>query len=196
MKRIFITAIGGDIGYGVIKALKNSHHELFIIGCDIHKYNYSFDEVDEFYVSPPYREEKVWLEFVLDVIKNKNIDYFWPVTEPEIKIVDNNRELFEECNLVINTTNVLNVALDKGKTASILSKANIDAPITWYSLNSCNNIFPKVVKEKFGCGSHGVQIVDDFSELRDVFNRVFTRSWYIEGVEDEAFEKAFRQKGR
>ena len=29
------------------------------------------------------------------------------------------------------------------------------------------------------------------SELRAAFDRVFTRSWYIEGVEDEAFEKAF-----
>ena len=30
-------------------------------------------------------------------------------------------------------------------------------------------------------------------ELRDAFNRVFTRSWYIEGEEDEAFEKAFAE---
>ena len=29
------------------------------------------------------------------------------------------------------------------------------------------------------------------SDLRDAFNRVFTRSWYIEGQEDAAFEKAF-----
>ena len=29
-------------------------------------------------------------------------------------------------------------------------------------------------------------------ELREAFDRVFNRSWYIEGVEDEAFEKAFR----
>lgn len=28
-------------------------------------------------------------------------------------------------------------------------------------------------------------------DIRDAFNRVFARSWYIEGVEDEAFEKAF-----
>ena len=28
-------------------------------------------------------------------------------------------------------------------------------------------------------------------ELRDAFERVYTRSWYIEGKEDEAFEKAF-----
>ena len=30
-------------------------------------------------------------------------------------------------------------------------------------------------------------------ELREAFDRVYTRSWYIEGVEDEAFEKAFAQ---
>lgn len=30
-------------------------------------------------------------------------------------------------------------------------------------------------------------------DLRSAFDRVFTRSWYIEGVEDEAFEKAFAE---
>ena len=30
-------------------------------------------------------------------------------------------------------------------------------------------------------------------DIRGAFDRVFTRSWYIEGVEDEAFEKAFAE---
>lgn len=30
-------------------------------------------------------------------------------------------------------------------------------------------------------------------DIRTAFERVFTRSWYIEGVEDEAFEKAFAE---
>lgn len=30
-------------------------------------------------------------------------------------------------------------------------------------------------------------------DLRDAFERVYTRSWYIEGVEDETFEKAFAE---
>ena len=30
-------------------------------------------------------------------------------------------------------------------------------------------------------------------DLRGAFDRVFTRSWYIEGIEDEAFEKAFAE---
>ena len=31
------------------------------------------------------------------------------------------------------------------------------------------------------------------SDLRDAFNRVFTRSWYIDGLEDETFEKVFAE---
>lgn len=31
------------------------------------------------------------------------------------------------------------------------------------------------------------------NDIRKAFDRVFTRSWYIEGVEDEAFEKAFAE---
>lgn len=30
-------------------------------------------------------------------------------------------------------------------------------------------------------------------DIRDSFNRVFTRSWYIKGIEDEAFERAFAE---
>ena len=30
-------------------------------------------------------------------------------------------------------------------------------------------------------------------ELRNAFERVFSRSWYIDGLEDEAFEKAFAE---
>lgn len=31
------------------------------------------------------------------------------------------------------------------------------------------------------------------NDIRSAFDRVFTRSWYIEGIEDEAFEKAFAE---
>ena len=30
-------------------------------------------------------------------------------------------------------------------------------------------------------------------DLRDAFERVYNRSWYIEGEEDETFEKAFAE---
>ena len=41
MKKILVTAIGGDVGYGIIKSIKKSNYDLYIVGCDIKKYNCS-----------------------------------------------------------------------------------------------------------------------------------------------------------
>lgn len=172
MKKIFITAIGGDIGYGVIKSLKKSNRDLHIIGCDVQKYNYAYDLVDEFYVSPPYRDEETWKGFVLEILKNNNIEYFWPVTEPEIKIVNGNKALFESYKVVMNKTNVLEVAMDKGRTAESLLKAGIKTPQTWTEISFCEENYPLIVKEKFGCGSHSVSIVNNHNELVEEFNRM------------------------
>lgn len=172
MKRIFITAIGGDIGYGVIKALKKSHHELYIVGCDIQKYNYCYDLVDQFYLSPMYRNVEAWKRFVLEVIEKENIDYFWPVTEPEIKLVAQNRELFSKVTVIMNQEEVLEVAMDKGKTAQYLQNAGVQTPTTWNAPEECVEKYPLVVKEKFGCGSHGVSLVQDHETLVSEFNRM------------------------
>ena len=170
MKKIFITAIGGDIGYGIIKSLKKSHHNLYIIGCDIQKYNFAYDLIDEFHSSPPYKNEEKWMEFVTEILKNQGVDYFWPVTEPEIKIVDKNKSVFNDYVVIMNNTNILEVAMDKGKTADCLLKAGILTPATWREIESCNKKFPMVVKEKFGCGSHSVSIVQNYDELVEEFH--------------------------
>ena len=165
MKKILVTAIGGDIGYGVIKALKKSNHNLHILGCDIKRYNMSSDLVDEFMVCPPYRDEKIWLDFILAALKENTVEYFWPVTEPEIRIVDKNKELFSFVKVVMNAPNVLEVAMDKGRTARYLAKNGVTTPKTWDAVADAETIFPMIVKEKFGCGSHSVSVVNNETEL-------------------------------
>ena len=197
MKRVFITAIGGDIGYGIIKSLKSGIQDLYIIGCDIRKYNYSLDLVDEFYISPDFGNEKKWMKFVKNVLRDKNVDYFWPVTESEIKIVDKNRESFSDYTVVINESNVLNIALDKGKTAEFLIKAGILTPPTWRNIHSCDNRYPMIVKETFGCGSHSVCIVNSHEELVDKFNHMDNPiiQKYI-GESDEEYTMAVFSDGK
>ena len=170
MKRIFVTAVGGDIGYGVIKALKKSNHDLHIIGCDIKKYNISYDLVDEFLECPPYRDEKIWMDFILDTLKSKSVDYFWPVTETEIRIVDRHKELFADVTVVMNTSNVLEVAMDKGETARYLAQNGVKTPKTWYAVEEAELAFPMIVKEKTGCGSHSVFVVNDSAQLQEKFD--------------------------
>ncbi|MBR0090480.1 MAG: ATP-grasp domain-containing protein [Lachnospiraceae bacterium] len=172
MKKILVTAVGGDIGYGVIKALKASTHDLYIIGCDIKKYNISYDLVNEFTVCPAYRDAGVWLDFMTDMIEQNRIDYFWPVTEPEIKIIHQNPGVFKDTTVVMNRPNVLDVAMDKGETARFLGEHGVWTPKTLTSVPSGEQKYPMIVKEKFGCGSHSVKKVQDISELRQAFQEM------------------------
>lgn len=169
MKKIFITAVGGDIGYGIIKSLKAYRNDLHIIGCDINKYNVSYDLADEFYISPAYRNEDEWLEFVCGITVSKQVDYFWPVTEPEIKIVSKHMERFAHTEVVMNAPNILQIAMDKGLTAGFLSEGGIRVPKTWDDLETAERKFPLIVKERFGCGSHSVCIADNEHDLRQAY---------------------------
>lgn len=172
--KIFVTAIGGDIGYGVIKALKQSHHNVNIVGCDTNRYNYSVDVVDSFYVCPPYSDENNWIEFVLGILRDTESDFFWPITEPEIKIVQKNKEKFDGVKVVINQDDVIDVSTDKGRTAEALREAGLNTPKTWSEADIClaenKEEYPLIVKEKFGCGSHGVKLVHSREELLEVYN--------------------------
>ena len=172
MKKMLVTAVGGDIGYGVIKAIKASNHDFYIIGCDIKKYNISYDLVDEFYVCPAYRNDDRWTDYMLDMISKKEVDFFWPVTEPEIKIVNNKLELFKDTILIMNQSNVLSVAMDKGETARYLYENGVLTPKTWLSIPQDEQNYPLIVKEKFGCGSHSVALVNNIDELKQSFGEM------------------------
>lgn len=172
MKKILVTAIGGDVGYGIIKSIKKSKYDLYIVGCDIKKYNCSYDLVDEFYSSPAYENEEEWWNFVLKLILCLNIDIFFPVTEPEIKIVNRRKLKLHNVKIIINSPHILEIALDKLKTAEFLNKEGISTPCTWGKMEDAYLQYPLVVKEKFSCGSQGVKIVDNKSELINAIKRM------------------------
>lgn len=197
MKKILITAIGGDIGYGIIKALKSSTHDLYIIGCDIKKYTMSYDVIDEFFISPAYSEENRWMEAITDIIARKKVDYFLPVSEEEIRIVDQHRKLFNGVTLLINESNVLQIAMDKGLTAKYLLENGIITPATYESIDEIQMHFPMIVKERFGCGSHFVKVVHNDCELKRSFAEMKDPivQEYI-GNQDEEYTLAIFSNGK
>ena len=186
MKKIFVTAIGGDIGYGIIKALRESEQKLHIIGCDIEEYNISRDLVDEFLVSPPYTDRESWLSFVSKTMQDCEVDYFWPVTETEIKLVSEETSLFAGKKIVQNADNILDVALDKGNTAFYLQDIGVNAPKTVKG-NEWNEGFPVIIKEEFSCGSHSIHIANSQDELKEYCSQMQKPviQEYIGSAEDE-----------
>ena len=132
----------------------------------------SYDLVDEFCLCPPYGNGEVWTDYMLNLILEKSVDYFWPVTEPEIKIVNGKKDLFSKTTVIMNQEQVLKVAMDKGETAAFLLENGVLTPKTWVSLPREEVSYPIIIKEKFGCGSHGVILAKNEEELVQSFQQM------------------------
>lgn len=167
MLKIFVTAIGGDIGNGIVTALREMNEEVYILGCDVAKYNMSYDLVDEFFTSPYYTDEEKWISFILDICNQKDVDFFWPVTEPELLIIKNNQDKFDISKIVMNHIGILDIALDKEVTAVFLREHGIRTPRTWNQNDLDYDNFPLIVKARRGCGSHSVKVVYSKEQLEE-----------------------------
>lgn len=130
MRRILVTAVSGNIGYGILKALKSEEHLLF--GCDVNEIAAGMDLASAFWQCR-YAAEEGYIEELLEKCREYQITHLIPVNEREIETVGRNRHRFSQINVktVIQDQKVLDVCLDKYRTAKFLSEHGIDAPRTY-----------------------------------------------------------------
>lgn len=188
VRKLFVTAIGGDVACSIIKCLKESFEEIEIIGCDITSYNAGYNLVDKFFTAPQYTCKKEYWEFVKNICLAERVTYYLPIAEPEIIIADEYRDFFEinEIKLMVNNHDIIDIAMNKYKTAKYLEQFNIDVPETWCldELNEIDN-YPVIVKSESGCGSSNVKKANDAIEMMhgvmELSNPIIQQ--YIEGEE-------------
>ena len=165
---ILVTGIGGDIGQSVIKCLRDSHYELYLIGCDIDSYAGGQQDVDVFYQAPYASQTKEYLNFITNVIKKKKCEYIIPTTEQEIEFYDANRTYFEinEIKVLINNPFIINIFSNKFRTVCFLKRHDFLYPET-YKLSEFNNEleFPVIIKKEIGSGGKGIHICHNDDEL-------------------------------
>jgi len=166
--RILVTGIGGDIGIGIIQYLKEIKYHLLLIGCDTNNYPASKNDVDHFLNAPNAAEKEKYLDFILKVCQKYRIDLIVPSSEKEIKVFNEQRDIFTNNNieLLINNAFIINTFMDKYKTIQFFKNNDIPYPKT-YLMNNYNGElkFPYVLKLKETAGSKGIFIVNDKLDL-------------------------------
>ena len=85
MKRILVTAIGGDIGQSIAQCLRDNEDGMFVFGTDIHDKHGGSLFVDQFQEVPSAKSTD-YLQTLSDFVKKENIDVIIPVNENEIKL--------------------------------------------------------------------------------------------------------------
>ena len=121
---VLITGIGGG-GHGrqVLKALRLSSLNLYIVGCDISRVSIGLLEVDKPYLVPP-ANDKNYLTEILNICIREKIKIIITGSEPELKVISQNRKTFLDHGVLplINTAPVIEICMDKEKTIQFLKK--------------------------------------------------------------------------
>lgn len=169
---VLITGVGGaGVGEQSLKALKLSQNKYVLIGTDTTENCKNRYEVAFFYTIP-FAKDPSYITALLKICTDHNISCIIPGSEPELKVISDNRKMFSEKNIIlfINPQNVIDICLDKFKTTTFLKENGFKYPETiritskkdFETLNS----FPLVLKPSIGGGgSANTMIAQNKAEL-------------------------------
>ena len=169
---ILITGVGGG-GHGeqILKALRLSEKKYFIIGTDMSKISKGLAVVDKSYIVPK-ATDPTYLDTILNICKENDVKVLFHGSEPELKVMSNNREKIAEAGIFLpmNSKEVIDTCMDKFLTNEFLSKHGFYFPKTEKitSLSDINLIdfYPVVLKPSIGGGgSANTMIAQSKEEL-------------------------------
>ena len=158
--RILITAIGSMSAECALKRIKKQGH--FVVGCDIYpaEWHYETKLCDSFYQAPFATKEVEYLEFLINVCKENNLNCIIPLTDIEIDVINKNRNVFDDNALILcmQSEEVLKVARDK---YNLYKEFEFDAKVPSVRTYFVDNIpddfpFPCIAKPYNGRSSEGL----------------------------------------
>ena len=184
MNSILITGIGGDLAQGVAKVLSESYPEVTLYGSDIHNRHGGAVLVDKVVQVPPAGDG--YLTAIREVMQAESIEGYLPLTEPEIRC---SQPLIRELGskrYIGPGALAASVGLDKQMTMNFLSDIGIEVPWTSSTKEGYPQEYPCVLKNRFGSGSRGVEIVKNSEEA----------AFYISSKPDSIFQELLEPEDR
>jgi len=133
---------------------------------------------DKQYIVPKITDKR-YIPMILEICKKENINAITTFIDPEIELLAENRQFFEEIGVEVLApyTETAKLCFDKYEMYKYLIQNNIRTVRTYgefYSFDSDykNGIckFPVFVKPRTGSGSVGARRVDNYDQLRFICN--------------------------
>lgn len=187
---ILFTSVGKRIE--LIKAFREAYQSLHldgkIIGTDINPLAPALQVVDSYRIVPEV-QSKEYIPALIEICRNEQIDLIFPLIDPEIPLLSNNKELFEAIGvrLSVVSPDVSVICHDKWLMSEFFRSIKLTTPRSWLpsEINVDDLQFPLFIKPRDGNASLNVHRLNNKKEL--LFFVEYVRNpiiqEYIDGIE-------------
>ena len=173
MKRVFVTGVGAVIGYGVLRSLRNSEIDLFLLGSDTNSDAAGQYWSDEFVVAPK-TSDPSYMDWLCKQLIEHKIDLVIPGIEQDVDFLCQS-ELSKggyEGAIALNNKELIDLARDKWvfdmKLVSLKYRGRIESQLTGEYAYLVGELgLPFLLKPRIGYASKGIVLVDS----NEVFER-------------------------
>jgi carbamoyl-phosphate synthase large subunit len=162
MKTVLVSGASGIIGYGALKGLKQSGHELRLIGTTIYDNSIAPAFCDIFELAPK-TSDPGYLRWLLDIIHKHGIDLIIPGIEADIVKWNGHREEIKQAGAfaLLNNPSLIELCADKWLFYKALEKSGSALAIPTRIDGSFDSLvsefgLPLLVKPRRGSGSKGI----------------------------------------
>jgi carbamoyl-phosphate synthase large subunit len=172
--RILITAVGGNIGQGIIKALRAAKRRYYIVGIDMEPLSAGFSMVDSYYRTPR-TGDRGFLYKLRKIAKKERLEAIYACSPSELEYFSSNQNKIEQelgLALFVNPLEVVRLGSDKLRTAHFLRDADLSYPETVLATDKKGVEelirrygFPLIMKPRFGFTSKNVFSVNSRKEI-------------------------------
>lgn len=155
-KKILVTGIGGNVGQGILRNIKDSFPEVILIGVDISSFtagNYLCDKTFQV----PYSYEQNYISVIQNIVDTEHIDLIIPSTDYEVYYLSLNKSVLNAIVLA-SDAEVAKIYLDKYETFLYHSKNNIPFAQSWIPKKFNHSVDQIIAKPREGRGSRGIMI--------------------------------------
>ncbi len=177
-KRIGVTGIGGNVGQGILRILREVYPQFYIIGFNVNAFsagNYLCNKV----IEVPYAYDKRYIPVIKDIINKEQIDLLIPSTDYEVYYLS---KFKDELNTIILCSGFYSVDVYTDKYKSYLHHKQHNIPFAEAFLpDEYDNSFEQIiVKPREGRGSRNVYINP---KATSQFNDDYIVQEYKKGIE-------------
>lgn len=177
MKNILLLGVGGNVSQGILKALRESALDLYIIGACVSEYSSGLYLCDEAVISP-FAASENFIPWVLDICNSKKIDMILTGVEENILALQNSIDLIKEktsTQFIACNSEQLSIGQSKLGTCRWLKENGCNYPKFCASQDSmgCRDLiaeigFPVIAKPIRGKSAAGVRIIHNDLELSEI----------------------------